>query len=114
MPAKTNMIVFQEDIYGRRPDGRKYLIVPAGVPIRDTEARKLGIVPFKPGEVQKLPQPSEIKAAEDEQEPAYEVNATDGAIKLAAEYGIDLAGLVGTGKGGRVIVNDVRKMIDQK
>jgi len=115
----TNILVFDEDIFGRRDDGRRYLIVPAGVPITDSRARQLGIVPFKPDEpgARKLPQPSEIKQpvpVELEKAIVAEetaVNATDSAIQLAAEHGIDLAGVVGTGKGGRVIMNDVIKLI---
>lgn len=120
-------MVFKEDIYGRRKDGRRYLIVSAGVPITDSRARQLGIVPFRPGEPDpdklpkpsapdpgQLPKPGEIKDPETDPETADEetpTNATPGAIKLADQHDIDLRGLVGTGKGGRVIVHDVRKLI---
>lgn len=37
-----------------------------------------------------------------------EANATDGAIKLALESGVDLDGLMGTGNEGKITVKDVR------
>lgn len=41
-----------------------------------------------------------------------EVDATDSATALAAEHGIDLASVVGTGSGGRIIKRDVEALID--
>jgi len=50
---------------------------------------------------------------EDAREPAEEetaeVEATEAARKKAAELGVDLAGVEGTGAGGRVVVRDVQK-----
>jgi pyruvate/2-oxoglutarate dehydrogenase complex dihydrolipoamide acyltransferase (E2) component len=40
------------------------------------------------------------------------LNATDAAIKLAAESGVDLVACTGTGKGGTITVGDVRRAID--
>ncbi len=37
------------------------------------------------------------------------VDATEGARKLAESEGIDLAGISGTGSGGRITANDVRR-----
>lgn len=37
-----------------------------------------------------------------------EVEATDAAINLAQELGIDLASIEGTGKDGKITVGDVR------
>lgn len=45
------------------------------------------------------------KAVEPEPEP---IDATDAAIELAAELGIDLATVSGTGAGGRILISDVR------
>lgn len=42
---------------------------------------------------------------------AVEVDATDAARALAAEHGIDLAAVEGSGENGRVLVSDVRAMI---
>lgn len=41
-----------------------------------------------------------------------EINATDSAIREAAEAGLDLATVTGTGSGGRVTVADVRNAIN--
>lgn len=40
-----------------------------------------------------------------------EVNATKSAIELAAEYGLDLAGIYGTGAGGRIVKGDVERIV---
>jgi pyruvate/2-oxoglutarate dehydrogenase complex dihydrolipoamide acyltransferase (E2) component len=46
-------------------------------------------------------------------EPEAEViDATASAIKLAAEHGIDLASVQGTGSGGRIIKSDIDKLIE--
>ena len=50
---------------------------------------------------------AEEPAAEIEPEPAPEIDATAAAIALADERGIDLADVVGSGKGGRILVRDV-------
>ena len=43
-----------------------------------------------------------------EQRRAHKHNATDAAIRIADEFGIDLADVEGTGSDGRVTVKDVR------
>ncbi len=40
------------------------------------------------------------------------VGASPRAKRLAAEHGIDLAGLTGTGPGGRIVEEDVRRAIE--
>ena len=42
-----------------------------------------------------------------------EVDATDGAITLAEEFGIDLETVEGSGKQGRITKDDVQAAIDQ-
>ena len=39
------------------------------------------------------------------------IGATDGAVALAVDSGIDLAGVVGTGAKGRIVVGDIRAVI---
>ena len=41
-----------------------------------------------------------------------QVNATERAVEVAEELGVELAGLEGTGSGGRITVNDVRSLAD--
>lgn len=57
---------------------------------------------------------AEVAAPEEkapEVEAAAEINITDAARKLAEEHGIDLAGLEGSGAGGRILKGDVDKAI---
>ena len=46
-------------------------------------------------------------------EGASDVNATGAAAKLAAEHKIDLAGVEGSGKDGRIIMSDIKKLIQE-
>jgi pyruvate/2-oxoglutarate dehydrogenase complex dihydrolipoamide acyltransferase (E2) component len=48
-------------------------------------------------------------AREPTDEETAEVEATEAARKKAAQLGVDLAGIEGTGSGGRVVVRDVQK-----
>jgi len=41
-----------------------------------------------------------------------EIDATDTAVSLAAEHGIDLATVTGTGAGGKIVLRDVKALID--
>jgi len=40
-----------------------------------------------------------------------EIDATKGAIEVAAEYGINLKDVEGTGKGGRITVGDIKALV---
>lgn len=40
------------------------------------------------------------------------INATESAVKLAEEYGIDLSQVTGTGQDGRITKADVEGLID--
>ncbi len=59
----------------------------------------------------KAEKPAEPAKVEKPAEPASEVEATDSARELAAEAGIDLATIEGTGKEGRILKSDVQKAI---
>lgn len=47
-----------------------------------------------------------------EEEDQEEIDATDAAIKLADQEGIDLATVTGTGDEGRILKSDVERTID--
>lgn len=48
-----------------------------------------------------------VNAEEAENDPGAQVNATDAAIRKAAELGVDLDEVEGTGSGGAIKVEDV-------
>lgn len=47
--------------------------------------------------------------AQESEEPATQVEATDAARRKADELGVDLSGIRGSGPGGRIVVRDVRE-----
>ena len=47
-----------------------------------------------------------------EQRRAEKYHATEAAVRIADELGIDLAELEGTGSEGRITVNDVREALE--
>lgn len=49
----------------------------------------------------------------DVRERVAEIDATDAARELAAEHDIDLATVEGTGEDGRVLVSDVRALVEE-
>jgi large subunit ribosomal protein L21 len=55
------------------------------------------------------PEPKEAPAAAEAEAPT--IDATPTAVELAAEAGIDLATLTGTGKDGRILKSDVQAAI---
>ena len=47
-------------------------------------------------------------------EPPGEVfNATDAAVALADKHGINLAGVTGSGAGGRILKSDIERLVEQ-
>lgn len=62
-------------------------------------------------EQQELASKHWIEAIEDE--PA-EIDATDAARELAEENGIDLADVAGTGADGRIVIGDIRALLDDE
>jgi len=54
---------------------------------------------------------AEAEVAAPEVEASPEINITDAARTLGEEHGIDLAGLEGSGAGGRILKGDVEKAI---
>ena len=72
---------------------------------------------YKPGTVFEFDQSTaEALIAEGRAEPVIpeqtEVEATEAAIELSLEHGINLSGVKGSGAGGRILVSDVRKHIE--
>jgi len=64
----------------------------------------------KPAKAEAKPAKAEAKPAKAETKPA-EPDTTPAAAELAAENGIDLTTLEGTGKGGRILKSDVEAAI---
>ena len=64
------------------------------------EARDLGLAATR--KVRELGERREHRRAE-------KYNATDAALRVAEELGIDLADIEGTGSGGRITVKDVQQ-----
>jgi pyruvate/2-oxoglutarate dehydrogenase complex dihydrolipoamide acyltransferase (E2) component len=64
------------------------------------EARELGLVATR--KVRELGERREHRRAD-------KYNATETALRVAEELGIDLADVEGTGSGGRITVRDVRQ-----
>ena len=55
---------------------------------------------------------SEYEGVEEISAEAETIDATEKAIELAAENAIDLSTISGSGRGGRILVGDVRNAID--
>lgn len=87
------------DVAQELDEGEGVIVVAAGSP----EARALGGFPA----LEQVSVPEGRELAGDEQEPAGP-NATDAALELAAEKGVDLGQVKGTGADGRITVDDVR------
>ena len=60
-------------------------------------------------------QPEPELKADDEiyEQVKQEAEATDAAVKLAEENGVDLADVEGTGSGGRILLSDVQDYLDE-
>ena len=120
MPIVGNLFYPDEDVIGRREDGRGYLVAAKNVPMNQSVAVSLGLLAAEPPRA-----PYEKKPAERPQETGtpvtgpqvlatVKIDATASAKKLAAEYGISLAGLQGTGSGGRITKYDVEAAIHDR
>lgn len=48
---------------------------------------------------------------EDDEDESDSFDATDAAAELAAEHGVDLATVAGSGAGGRILVSDVEAVL---
>ena len=83
---------------------------------RSVEPPKAEAPKKKPVKAEKPAEPKAEKPvkAEKPAEPKAEFDATDTARELAAEAGIDLAGIKGTGKEGRILKSDVQKAIKEQ
>jgi len=68
------------------------------------EARELGLAATR--KVREFGERREHRRAE-------KYNATESALRLADELGVDLADLEGTGSGGRITVKDVQRQLQE-
>jgi large subunit ribosomal protein L21 len=90
---------------------KKTVKVEAEKPAKVEAEKPAKVEAEKPAKV-KAEKPAKAEAEKPAKaEPAVEVDATDTARELAAEAGIDLATIEGTGKEGRVLKADVQKAI---
>ena len=96
----------EQDLYGRRSNGVRYLIMRAGTEIPLAQAVRYGVADRHGNFTGALDGNGNKIPAHDE------VNATDAAVELAAEHGVILADIEGTGEDGRVLVGDVRRYIE--
>lgn len=132
----------EEDLFQRLPDGRRILAAPKGVPISEArvrELKELGVTGLPPGgssepapeapvtnvltsgilSAAQTPPPQmiagDIKPLGVEGAPAPTVapEATEAAQELAAEKGIDLSTIKGTGQDGRITKTDVEKAVGE-
>lgn len=108
--SSTNVFIPEKPVLGKQPDGRSYLIWPAGKPMLVRDAIKLGLIDTEPKSP--LPRPSEIK--HEVVEEAETVPATAGAVALAQQYGIDLGQIEGSGNDGRIIKKDVEAFLAEE
>ena len=86
---------------------------PAAAKVEEPAAAKVEKLAKEEAKPAKAEKPAEPKA-EKPAEPKVEIEATDSARELAAEAGIDLATLEGTGKEGRILKSDVQKAIKEQ
>lgn len=107
--ANFGFYTVPEDVTEKLADGRVIVVAHKGAQIPMAEARRLGLVkdsaPAGPAEVK-----SEAAAEPAIAEPVPD--ATEAAADLAAEHGIDLATVRGTGAGGKIIKSDVEALLD--
>lgn len=91
--------------------------VPAEPPYTETHVQQaVGLLPIEETEEEgqdegqtEGDQPAESEREADE-EP--EIDVTKAARELAEEYGVDLADVDGTGKGGRILKDDVKEEVE--
>ena len=82
------------------------LFVSEGKRIPRADAVRLGLV-----KADKADKEQEKQAAAEVSEAPGDVDATDGAAEFAAEHGVDLASVPGSGKDGRVTKSDVEASV---
>ena len=72
---------------------------------------------YLPGTVMDLDRETALELIREGRAVAYDpdpepIEATDAAVELAAEHGIDLAKVAGSGAEGRILVSDVKAAIN--
>ncbi len=82
-------------------------LVPVGTPLVLIGDAEVETAPAEPPEQVRADEPS--PAPEPDERPPARVQATPLVRKIAAELGVELAGLTGTGPGGRITEEDVRR-----
>ena len=82
-------------------------LVPVGTPLVLIGDAEVETAPAEPPEQVRADEPSPV--AEPEERAPARVQATPLVRRIAAELGVELAGLAGTGPGGRITEEDVRR-----
>ncbi|HWM13332.1 MAG TPA: dihydrolipoamide acetyltransferase family protein [Gaiellaceae bacterium] len=85
-------------------------LVPVGTPLVEIGDGEVEAVAEEPGDQVRAEEPGRVAADEAAPaQPSERVKATPLVRRIAAELGVDLSGLAGTGPGGRVTEGDVRR-----
>ena len=100
---KRRYRVARGSIFTAHPDDVKKLM--------DTGKFRLNVIQA-PAALQVQATPEPVAKVEAKATAPEGIDATDTAVSLAAEHGIDLATVTGTGAGGKIVLRDVKALID--
>jgi pyruvate/2-oxoglutarate dehydrogenase complex dihydrolipoamide acyltransferase (E2) component len=104
------MLYAKEDLYAYEGDVRKQIAFAGQLIPQEFEHL------VEAGDVSEAPVVELVEASAEPAEsigaPPATVDATDAAVELANANGIDLTTVEGTGKDGRVLEGDVKKLVE--
>lgn len=90
-----------------------FLFAIPGQRISREDAERYGLVKARArqGDKERKPEADKEAAPDDAKDATTSVDATDGAVEFAAEHGVDLASVKGSGKDGRIVKADVEAAV---